>query len=253
VRHASATASSDEELAFPAPPYGPYEIFHLPRSASDADIKARYYDLVRLLHPDRAGVADGSAAKQQKRQWEEMQKAYELLRSSRARQMYDRSGLGWNSHGSAAARARAAAARQGWQFRGAPGHDGFGWQAESARSDFFYGANPAPKAEERYTSNVRFFLAIAVITWSLAGVQYSRLSAQSARAVERADRAHSDAVKSLQEARDLARSREGRTRMENLRRRARELDYFGRVEAERCTAVPPPLLQLEAPRSSPRQ
>ncbi|KDQ27814.1 hypothetical protein PLEOSDRAFT_5756, partial [Pleurotus ostreatus PC15] len=32
----------------------PYQIFHLPRNASQDDIKERYYELVRIYHPDTA-------------------------------------------------------------------------------------------------------------------------------------------------------------------------------------------------------
>ncbi|KAF9449172.1 DnaJ-domain-containing protein [Macrolepiota fuliginosa MF-IS2] len=32
----------------------PHQIFHLPSSATESDIKARYFDLVRIYHPDKA-------------------------------------------------------------------------------------------------------------------------------------------------------------------------------------------------------
>ncbi|KAJ7262284.1 hypothetical protein B0H12DRAFT_323335 [Mycena haematopus] len=31
----------------------PHQIFHLPRNASQSDVKARYFDLVRIYHPDK--------------------------------------------------------------------------------------------------------------------------------------------------------------------------------------------------------
>ncbi|KAJ6475260.1 hypothetical protein C8R47DRAFT_1142810 [Mycena vitilis] len=31
------------------------QIFHLPRNAPHADVKARYFDLVRIYHPDKVG------------------------------------------------------------------------------------------------------------------------------------------------------------------------------------------------------
>ncbi|KAJ6557201.1 hypothetical protein B0H10DRAFT_1664935, partial [Mycena sp. CBHHK59/15] len=31
----------------------PHQIFHLPRNASQRDVKARYLDLVRIYHPDK--------------------------------------------------------------------------------------------------------------------------------------------------------------------------------------------------------
>ncbi|PPQ93801.1 hypothetical protein CVT25_013510 [Psilocybe cyanescens] len=35
----------------------PHQLFHLPKNASKSDIKARYYDLVRVYHPDKAMVS----------------------------------------------------------------------------------------------------------------------------------------------------------------------------------------------------
>ncbi|KAH9851344.1 hypothetical protein C2E23DRAFT_732882 [Lenzites betulinus] len=37
----------------------PHQIFHLPRSATRADVKARYYDLVRIYHPDSPVASAG--------------------------------------------------------------------------------------------------------------------------------------------------------------------------------------------------
>ncbi|KAI0812327.1 hypothetical protein BC629DRAFT_931986 [Irpex lacteus] len=49
-RHASTSANP-----YPYPNTAnptPHQIFHLPRSATQADVKARYYELVRIYHPD---------------------------------------------------------------------------------------------------------------------------------------------------------------------------------------------------------
>ncbi|KAI0093409.1 hypothetical protein BDY19DRAFT_990053 [Irpex rosettiformis] len=49
-RHASTSANP-----YPYPNNSsptPHQIFHLPRSATQADVKARYYELVRIYHPD---------------------------------------------------------------------------------------------------------------------------------------------------------------------------------------------------------
>ncbi|KAH8096791.1 hypothetical protein BXZ70DRAFT_315658 [Cristinia sonorae] len=51
ARHASSTSPNP----FPYPGHAnpsPHQIFHLPPSASLQDVKARYYDLVRIYHPD---------------------------------------------------------------------------------------------------------------------------------------------------------------------------------------------------------
>jgi len=36
----------------------PHQIFHLPVNATEDDIKTRYYDLVRIYHPDKASLAE---------------------------------------------------------------------------------------------------------------------------------------------------------------------------------------------------
>ncbi|KAH9935574.1 uncharacterized protein B0H18DRAFT_417082 [Fomitopsis serialis] len=51
-RHVSSSANP-----FPFPTIAhptPYQIFHLPPSATRDEVKTRYYDLVRIYHPDSA-------------------------------------------------------------------------------------------------------------------------------------------------------------------------------------------------------
>ena len=279
----------------------PYQLFHLPTNASQAEIKARYYDLVRVMHPDRHfslssdesrrqtainGSQDKGKAKldDAQQQFREIVAAYELLRDVRKRRLYDAMGVGWGSgsgtgsspfsakgewNGSGAPAwwgrrgprtqqewelfhawsnhvrrsNQSSGSRYGWEARGSPaggqwrGHDGFGWQRYAGgqgREDFsFYGFSAQHRAAtsgSRITSNVRLFASIAVVTWLVAAVQYQRLSAQSARAVERADQKHLDAVRSLSEARQGARSEEGKRRLAAMRRRAREAGLVKQVD-----------------------
>ncbi|KAI0063646.1 hypothetical protein BV25DRAFT_1824211 [Artomyces pyxidatus] len=52
VRHASASSSTNP---YPYPAHAnptPQQIFHLPMDASQSDVKARYYELVKIYHPD---------------------------------------------------------------------------------------------------------------------------------------------------------------------------------------------------------
>ncbi|KAJ3576747.1 hypothetical protein NP233_g210 [Leucocoprinus birnbaumii] len=50
-----ATTSSANPFPYPTHKSPtPHQIFHLPHSATENDIKARYFDLVRIYHPDKA-------------------------------------------------------------------------------------------------------------------------------------------------------------------------------------------------------
>lgn len=278
------------ENPFPLPSSNnatPYEIFHLPKTCSSAEIKSRYYDLVKIYHPDRALAVSAPSAttssddsqSQQKAHdnFKKVRDAYTLLSNKTRRRMYDNSGYGWdlmNPSGggggmndfqgpawkggfprnaaewaaydawSASFRRSSGTAgnRNGWQFRGGSGHDKFGWQTyagsnQNPNSNWFYGyghaftnqANPKPM----YTSNARFFVSLTSLTAVLAIFQYARLHQE--RQMIRGgieDKRHQTAVQSLAEARKFARSEVGMARMEEMRKRAKEVNG-------------PPLLQIE--------
>ncbi|PWN47885.1 DnaJ-domain-containing protein [Violaceomyces palustris] len=257
----SASAPPPQDLSFPShlTNPSPYEIFHLSRDCTSRQVKSRYYDLVKLLHPDKAFAASNASKVDTKAQenFKKVVQAYELLRDPKRRSLYDRTGFGWTTAGGGtqvtAYDEWCGALRRGgspggtrspaWEDprykRYGKGHDGYGWQSATGRPDdfSFYGFYaPKDKAHmPRYTSNKVFFTSIMIVTWVVAAFQYQRLSAQSARAVARADKNHLEAAKSLDEARDLARSEEGRRRLEAFKRRAREtrvLEAIEKMEAE---------------------
>ncbi|KIY51893.1 hypothetical protein FISHEDRAFT_20784, partial [Fistulina hepatica ATCC 64428] len=57
----------------------PHEIFHLPATASQADIKARYFALVRIHHPDSVHGRNLTSAQRHER-FQAVTKAYDILR-----------------------------------------------------------------------------------------------------------------------------------------------------------------------------
>ncbi|KAI6149911.1 hypothetical protein BKA82DRAFT_4134627 [Pisolithus tinctorius] len=57
----------------------PEEIFHLPSNATQAQIKARYYELVKLYHPDSARAQNIPHSERTSR-FQAFQRAYEVLR-----------------------------------------------------------------------------------------------------------------------------------------------------------------------------
>lgn len=273
--------SSQAQDAFPMPTSKqatPYEIFHLPRNTSPSEIKTRYYDLVKIYHPDRIlaqyNEVPSSSIKpnttiltpeKAHEDFKRVREAYVLLSNERKRRLYDRSGIGWDpiNHSGmedtfgapvwkggfpkTADEMRAYEAwsssirrgspgsmnRQGWEFRGnSRRHDQFGWQAfagdsNNIGSDWFYGYGHArnhanSKNKPTYTTNSKFFISLSFLTTILGIGQFFRVREESRMVVGVADRRHKSAAKSLDEARNFARSEAGRTRMEEMRRKARE-------------------------------
>ncbi|PWN29028.1 DnaJ-domain-containing protein [Jaminaea rosea] len=128
----SASSSSASPLSFPShlSNPSPYDIFHLPRSSQPHEVKSRYYDLVKTLHPDRrlarqrsgrqsrdqhSSVHDrkgklkastfSAALSEEERAKEEFRlvvKAYQLLSDRDKRARYDRLGVGWDGSSSSA-------------------------------------------------------------------------------------------------------------------------------------------------------
>ncbi|EPS94893.1 hypothetical protein FOMPIDRAFT_1079253, partial [Fomitopsis schrenkii] len=72
--------------AFPYPKHErptPHQIFHLPVGASQQDIKARYYDLVRVHHPDSPHGRD-IPQKVRHARFQSITRAYDILRGVRS-------------------------------------------------------------------------------------------------------------------------------------------------------------------------
>lgn len=77
----------------------PYDLLGVPRTASVGEIKSKYYDLVKTLHPDHAKL-EAKTKQEYERRVEEFRtvvKAYDLLKDPKTRAMYDRYGVGWES------------------------------------------------------------------------------------------------------------------------------------------------------------
>jgi len=80
-RHASTSSNPFPYPTHPNPQ--PHQVFHLPRSASQQQIKQRYYDLVRIYHPD-SPIARNYPPETAQARFQSISKAYDLLRGKSA-------------------------------------------------------------------------------------------------------------------------------------------------------------------------
>lgn len=166
----------------------PYEIFHLDENAPQSVIKARYYELVKLYHPDKERHAPSDITNAR---FHEILKAHAILTDPRARSAYDRFGVGWSGP-------LKEARRDGSRF------DRFSArQSHSTTWDGFYTGNK--RDEVLYTSNANFIGFIVFLSAVGAIVQAMRLSRASSEINERADKAHFNTARDLAESRRLAR------------------------------------------------
>lgn len=69
---------------FHAAPKSAYEVFGLPRSASDDEVRARYRELISKYHPDKfAGLNDPEFTRLAAEKFQQVQGAYEEIKRSR--------------------------------------------------------------------------------------------------------------------------------------------------------------------------
>lgn len=198
-------ASTTKHLPWPAHQFPtPYEIFHVDRSASQSDIKRRYYELVKIYHPDR--TANPSAAENER--FHKIVAANALLCDTSKRNAFDTYGIGWQWTGVGRHARVYAGQMQGSRFdqynrRRRADH------AETAPWDHFYTGNRTQAGgsagETRYTSNTNFIGFLVFLSAIGAVVQAARLGKASADINERSDRQHFNTARDLAESRRLAR------------------------------------------------
>ncbi|KAI0633765.1 hypothetical protein C8Q77DRAFT_1057390 [Trametes polyzona] len=73
----------------------PHQIFHLPKTATRADVKARYYDLVRIYHPDSPSArAGGISPETAHARFQSIASAYAILSGKKPASSLDGSDAG---------------------------------------------------------------------------------------------------------------------------------------------------------------
>ncbi|BEJ17379.1 hypothetical protein CspHIS471_0607800 [Cutaneotrichosporon sp. HIS471] len=215
-------------------PPDPYEVLALKRGAEPREIKAQYYKLALVLHPDSSHPSASAE------HFATLNRAYKLLSVQQSRTSYLQTGYGWTGPTDAEdPHASADAAMRSWA-RQARAHGASSWEAGARARGFrasdgnsgyyhthpgedfpFHDAPPKGNGDVIFMSNGAFVAFIAGLAGVAVFVQYYRVGTASndfkAVMVDR----HLHASKALAEARHEA-ALFGKERRDQIRRRVRE-------------------------------
>ncbi|OCH86545.1 DnaJ-domain-containing protein, partial [Obba rivulosa] len=217
IRHASTSANS---FPFPTHPHPtPHQIFHLSPSASQQEIKARYYDLVRLHHPDSPMCQHISPSERHTR-FQRISAAYAALRSPDSRGLYESSVDPFREE--LARRRRAQMRREAEMAR----------HPRSAGMAGAGGEEWAAGGDDRWKDRVMIMIGLVSLVVGL----YPALIWQNMGAV---DGRHRAAAKNLAQARRDAREHGQEQRLQ-IRKRVEENRRLAREAKERETELSEP-------------
>lgn len=159
----------------------PFEIFSLPSSATPKEIKSRYYELVRIYHPDKSSTED---TQKRTKDFQAIVKAYELLSDTKKKQLYINTGTGWSDSFGDTPQSRWQAdmefVRQNYgQRRSSQFNNGYrpphskrsgGWDGEFYWSTYHHPANgkhqPIYGSNGAFISGLIFFVSRVLQFWS---------------------------------------------------------------------------------------
>ncbi|KAK4052673.1 hypothetical protein OIV83_001960 [Microbotryomycetes sp. JL201] len=283
----SASHAASHPLAFPSKPNPtPLDIFHLTKEddLSPKAVKARYYELCRLYHPDlRKGKQRESdstgGSEDTAEELKQINLAYEVLGNPTKRDVYLRTGFGWGSKAGRPGQANAPWGAQGpvYDFsRGRPMRDGgpYQWRGPypSASWDWADPHNPHFRPDGRsgaaagwqgqgnVSSNGAVFLMLCSFTllvtpltvWSATPSQADPSDEAHGFVPMVADRRHRDAARALEQARREAKlggqqKREAISRRVKEIERARAFERAKEVQMIEMQQQPTGHLQLPAP------
>lgn len=167
----------------------PFEVLSLKNTASTAEIKARYKELAKSLHPDKK--PSGDLAK-----FQELAQAYELLVDPNRRSYYLKSGYGWGSSSGATSSTtwpppgqRPSSYTNAYWSEGSgyTGYDNYG----TTSSDF----------HEKYVKNTTFLSLLAGVVVAIGTLNLFYFQSSHASLLSAADQHH------LKSSHDLKRAR----------------------------------------------
>lgn len=209
--------SEKKSHAWPRPPKGhshptPYQIFDLRENAKYS--KAKYYELVKIYHPDKNGTSNTAHKDHALRieRYRLVVAAHTILSDPAKRSAYDRFGAGWNGKnelGSPDAWRppspynRASPFSQNWNdpqdtvWQNATWED---WERWREKRD----GVTQERNQPLYMSNASFVLVIAILVAMGTVVNYSRAQDAGTYFIEQRDLVHDKASKELRRVRKEA-------------------------------------------------
>lgn len=205
----------------------PYEIIRVPPSASQAEIKKAYYELVKVYHPDKL-PRDVKPTHEHRERFHKIVAANDLLCDKARRSAFDQFGAGWQWGGSSGGHSKVYAGQMSGSRFDRYNRSRRANHAETDAWDAFYTGNKTSGEKPRYTSNSHFIVFVVIFSAIGTLIQAVRLGKASAEINERADKNHFNTARDLAESRRLAKNlnKEERRKL-FLAHRNGDLDGYG--------------------------
>ncbi|KAL8943270.1 MAG: hypothetical protein Q9216_001181 [Gyalolechia sp. 2 TL-2023] len=214
TKHHTSAPSSFNELPWPELPTPssiptPYEIFQLEKAAPYS--KRRFYDLVKLYHPDRHGhsfnVAEIDCLSQdaKMKRYRLVVAAHDILSDPSRRKAYDQYGAGWNGRQDTAGSAYNPDQATRHRWSGFHGNESPAANATWEDWERWYQRSARGAQDPVYTSNGGFVTLVAFVVVFGAFVQASNVDEHQQLFADRIELVHKDCTKSIQQRKDGAR------------------------------------------------
>lgn len=209
----------EKDYDWPLPPKGqrcptPYQIFALKKN--QAYSKARFYQLVKIYHPDKSdGSGSGISQEMKSERYRLVVAANIILSDPVKRSAYDRIGAGWDGKADIAGKNGSAAGpfQQNWRDPSDPVWQNATWEDwerwREAREDEAMGVK-REKQSPLYMNNSYFIALIALLALMGSSANVHRAQENGQNFVEQRDIVHDRAAKELRRVKQDVQGMRGR-------------------------------------------
>ncbi|KAI4207976.1 MAG: hypothetical protein LQ346_000313 [Caloplaca aetnensis] len=210
--HSTPQAPGDlpwPELSTPSTVPTPYQIFQLGEKAPYS--KRRFYELVKLYHPDRHGHCcnvphvDSLPSDSKMQRYRLVVAANDILSDPSRRRAYDHSGAGWSNHPDVGRSSSTSEPSMRQRWSGFHDDDSPAWNATWEDWEKWYERNSKQAQAPVYTSNGGFVSLVALVVALSALGQASRVDEHQQYLADRIELIHNDCHQSIQRRKDETR------------------------------------------------